>query len=128
YHAQANPRDINLFYLKDQLRERIIREGQNWRVLNTSLSFSKKQITEELNTHPERFSPNVILRGILQESILPNVAFIGGGGELAYWLELKDLFYHFEVPFPLLLLRHSVLWANHKSVKRLAKIEIGIKD
>ncbi len=127
YHAQANPRDINLFYLTDQWRERIVQEGQRWKVLNTNLSFSKQEITEELNNHPERFSPNVILRGVLQESILPNVAFIGGGGELAYWLELKDLFHHFDVPFPLLLLRHSVLWADEKSLKRLAKVNVKVK-
>jgi len=128
YHAQANPRDINLFYLKDQLRERIVLEGAQWQVLNTDISFTKEELENELESFPERFSPNVILRGVLQESILPNVAFIGGGGELAYWLELKQLFTHFEIPFPLLKLRHSVLWANEKSIKRLAKIDLKVVD
>lgn len=62
-----------------------------------------------MTEHPERFSPNVILRGMFQETILPNIAFIGGGGELAYWLELKDLFKYYNVPFPVLLLRNSFL-------------------
>jgi uncharacterized protein YllA (UPF0747 family) len=49
----------------------------------------------------------VILRGLYQETILPNLAFIGGGGETAYWLQLKDLFKYYKVPFPMLVLRNS---------------------
>lgn len=128
YHAQATPREINLFYLETQLRERIVREGDQWRVLNTDKVFNRQQMKLELHDHPERFSPNVILRGILQETILPNIAFIGGGGELSYWMELKALFDHFKVPFPLLMLRNSVLWADDKSVKRLKKINLQPKD
>lgn len=122
YTPQASPREINLFYLKDQLRERIVREGEGWKVLNTDKVFDKKELEDELQAHPERFSPNVILRGVLQESILPNIVFIGGGGELAYWMELKALFEHYIVPYPLLMLRNSVLWVDAKSVQRLNKI------
>lgn len=128
YHAQAAPREINLFYLDEQLRERIVREGDEWKVLNTDKLFTREQILKELNEHPERFSPNVILRGILQETILPDVAFIGGGGELSYWMELKNLFSHFNVPFPLLMLRNSVLWADDKSVQRLRKVGLTPED
>jgi bacillithiol biosynthesis cysteine-adding enzyme BshC len=121
YHPQAMPREINLFYLEDQLRERIVKEGEVWRVLHTPKTFTAAQLEQELQEHPERFSPNVILRGLLQETILPDVAFIGGGGELAYWLELKDLFGHYGIPFPVLMLRNSVLWMDSKSVQRLGK-------
>ena len=92
YDAQAYPRDINLFYLKDNIRERIEKEENGFVVLNTDLRFSEDELRKELAQHPERFSPNVILRGLYQETILPNLAFIGGGGETAYWLQLKDLF------------------------------------
>lgn len=122
YYAQAHPREINLFYLSDQLRERIVREKDTWHVLNTDLKFTQKELEEELEQHPERFSPNVILRGILQESILPNIAFIGGGGEIAYWLELKGVFEYFRVPYPVLLLRNSFLWVEEKAAKQLQKV------
>jgi uncharacterized protein YllA (UPF0747 family) len=69
-----------------------------------SLSFSKDEILEELKEHPERFSGNVILRGAFQETVLPNIAFIGGGGEIAYWLELKAVFDAIHVPYPVLIL------------------------
>jgi uncharacterized protein YllA (UPF0747 family) len=109
YKVQANPREINLFYLKDNLRERIVRKDNNFHIHNTDLHFTREEILKELQDHPERFSPNVILRGLFQETLLPNIAFIGGGGELAYWLQLKDLFTHYDVPFPVLVLRNSFL-------------------
>lgn len=115
YKSQAHPRPINLFYLTDTIRERIEKEGDEWVVLNTTIRFTAAELDKELQEHPERFSPNVILRGILQESILPNVAFIGGGAEVAYWLQLKTLFDHYNVFYPAVLLRQSVLWGNPKA-------------
>lgn len=109
YPVQANPREINLFYLKDNIRERIeLRNGQ-YVVLNSNIQFSPDAMERELTSFPERFSPNVILRGLFQETILPNIVFVGGGGEMAYWLELKPLFKHYQVPYPVLILRNSFL-------------------
>ena len=90
YKVQAHPREINLFYLADGIRNRIEEVSGEWRVVSENKKFSKEELIQELQSHPERFSPNVILRGLYQETILPNIAFIGGGGELAYWLQLKD--------------------------------------
>jgi uncharacterized protein YllA (UPF0747 family) len=114
--------------MDEQLRERIVREGDTWRILRTGKTFTREQIESELQRHPEKFSPNVILRGILQETILPDVAFIGGGGELAYWMELQGVFEHYAVPFPLLMLRNSVLWVDEKSLQRLQKVGLQPAD
>ncbi|HCL84462.1 MAG TPA: bacillithiol biosynthesis cysteine-adding enzyme BshC, partial [Chitinophagaceae bacterium] len=86
YHLQANPREINLFYLKEDIRERLELKDGRFKVNNTNLHFSPAEMEKELANFPERFSPNVILRGLYQETILPNIAFVGGGGETAYWL------------------------------------------
>ncbi len=118
YKVQANPREINLFYLKDNIRERIEIRNERYEVLNTDISFSKDELLAELNENPERFSPNVILRGLFQETILPNIVFIGGGGELAYWLQLKELFNHYKVTYPVLLLRNSFLLLKKNGRKR----------
>jgi bacillithiol biosynthesis cysteine-adding enzyme BshC len=128
YKVQANPREINLFYLKDNIRERFEREGEQWKVVNTDISFSKDELKQELSNYPERFSPNVILRGIFQETILPNIAFIGGGGELAYWLEFKELFNYHQVPYPLLVLRNSFLIIEKKWKEKIEKIGFAEKD
>jgi bacillithiol biosynthesis cysteine-adding enzyme BshC len=122
YDAQAHPREINLFYLKENMRERIEKTDNGFIVLNTNIRFSNEEMRVELQQHPERFSPNVILRGLFQETILPNLAFIGGGGETAYWLQLKDLFQHFGVPFPVLVLRNSFLIVEEKWQEKLEKI------
>ncbi len=110
YDAQAYPRAVNLFYLTEASRERIEAVGGRWAVLNTDRSFSAEELETELDIHPERFSPNVVLRPLLQEMILPNVAFIGGGAEAAYWMQLCPVFSQHGVPFPPLILRASVQW------------------
>lgn len=123
YKAQAHGRDINLFYLKDTgERLRIERNGDTWIVVDSDIRFTQQELFNELASHPERFSPNVILRGLFQEMILPNIIFVGGGGELAYWLELKGIFNHYKVPYPLLVLRNSFLIINHKQVERINKL------
>lgn len=128
YKVQAYPRDINLFYLKDGLRERIERVEGKWMVLNTELIFSRDELSEELNSHPERFSPNVILRGVLQERILPDVAFIGGGAEVAYWLQLKPVFEHYNTFYPVILLRQSVQFINEKATSLKEKLSLNTTD
>jgi bacillithiol biosynthesis cysteine-adding enzyme BshC len=128
YKVQAHPREINLFYLEGDIRQRIEFVNGRYEVLHTKLSFSKDELLAELDAHPERFSPNVILRGLFQEMILPNIVFIGGGGELAYWLELKDLFTHYNVPYPVLALRNSFLLLEKKWQEKIAKLGLESTD
>lgn len=128
YRSQAYPRDINLFYLADGIRERIERDGDKWVVLNSDVSWNEEALLKELEQHPERFSPNVILRGILQESILPDVAFIGGGAEVAYWLQLKELFNHYKVFYPAVVLRQSALWIDSRAAELQKKAGLSTKD
>jgi bacillithiol biosynthesis cysteine-adding enzyme BshC len=128
YKVQANPRPINLFYLKDDIRNRIERAGSEFVVVDTPLRFTEEEMRKELHAHPERFSPNVILRGLFQETILPNLAFVGGGGETAYWLELKDLFDRYGRPFPILVLRNSFLLVQKVWMEKLEHAGFGLAD
>ncbi|MBZ4192400.1 bacillithiol biosynthesis cysteine-adding enzyme BshC [Niabella beijingensis] len=123
YRVQAHGREINLFYLTDEGRYRIERSEEQWKVLETHLVFSKEELLQELEKHPERFSPNVILRPVFQELILPNLLFIGGGGELAYWIQLKKIFEQYGVPYPLLVLRNSFLFINSKQAALMQQLE-----
>ncbi|WP_442265961.1 bacillithiol biosynthesis cysteine-adding enzyme BshC [Tenacibaculum sp. ZS6-P6] len=128
YKIQVNPREINLFYLTDNLRERIILEDGVYKVNNTDLSFSEEEILNEVENYPERFSPNVIMRPLYQEVILPNLCYIGGGGELAYWMQLKTYFEAVEVPFPILLLRNSVQVISKKQFGKLERLSISVEE
>ena len=128
YAVQVNPREINLFYIEDDLRERIIFENGKYFVNNTKISFSKEEILKLVETNPEKFSPNVIMRPLYQEIILPNLCYIGGGGEIAYWLELKSFFDAVNIAFPILLVRNSVLLTTEKQVKKADKLGLNWKD
>jgi bacillithiol biosynthesis cysteine-adding enzyme BshC len=128
YSLQVNPREINLFYLKDGMRERIVRVKDKFVTHDSRITFDQKEILAELNDHPERFSPNVILRGIFQETILPNLVYIGGGGEIAYWLQLKDLFENYKISFPILLLRNSFLIVERKWQEKINKLGFAVED
>jgi bacillithiol synthase len=128
YPAQATPREINFFYLREQLRERIVFEDGRYKVVNTGLEFIEKEMAEEIDRHPERFSPNVIMRPLFQELVLPNLAYIGGGGELAYWMERKAQFEHFGINFPMLIRRNSALWLDGGAAKRMRKLGLEPED
>ncbi len=128
YKIQAKPRSINIFYMKDGLRERIIKKDNKYFVNNSSICFNQKSLYEELKNFPERFSPNVLLRPLYQEFILPNLAYIGGGGELAYWLELQSLFHSQAINYPMLLLRDMSMIVSKKISKKLEKISFDKKS
>ncbi len=128
YKIQVNPREINLFYLTNKIRERIIEKEGKFFVHETQIIWSKDEILQELEDQPERFSPNVILRPLYQEVILPNLCYIGGGGELAYWLELKSYFDAENVTFPTLLLRNSALLQTAKQNGKRENLNISLKE
>lgn len=128
YKVQASGREINLFYLKEGSRERIEKGKTGFKVNNTTIEFGEQEIRTDLKNNPEHFSPNVILRPVFQEMILPNIAFIGGGGEIAYWLELKKVFEAVAVPFPLLILRNSFLIVEENQLQLMGRLNLTIKD
>jgi len=128
YKIQVNPREINLFYIVKGIRERIIFEDDIYKVNNTSVFWSKSELLKEVNDFPERFSPNVLLRPLYQEVVLPNLCYIGGGGELAYWFEMKEMFTAFKVTFPMLLLRNSALIVTEAQQKRLSKLKLSVSE
>lgn len=128
YFAQVTPRDINLFYLADGMRYRLAFEGDRVITVEGPHSWTQEEVQEELSNHPERFSPNVILRPVYQEVILPNLAYIGGGGELAYWLQLKPVFELYNVPFPILRLRNSAGFLRKSIHHKMDKLELNVED
>ena len=128
YKVQVNPREINLFYLDKNIRERLVFEDGIYKINNSNLSFTQNEIIQEVENYPEKFSPNVLMRPLYQEVILPNLCYIGGGGELAYWLELNNYFEKVKIPFPILLLRNSALLVTKKQIDKMNKLNISIED
>ena len=127
YKSQIFPRPINFFYMDDGFRERIEEVDGKYMVRNTSLSFSREEIEALIDKHPEKFSPNVVLRPVYQEVILPNLAYIGGPAEVAYWLQLKDVFDQYEIPFPVLFPRLFAMVFPKAVIKKMSKLGLDEK-
>lgn len=128
YKPQVNSREINLFYLSNGTRERLVKQKEKYLINGSDQEFTLSEIREELENHPERFSPNVVLRPIYQEVVLPNLCYIGGGGELAYWFQLVDYFKSVKIPFPILLLRNSALLVEADKLKKLNRLAVDISS
>jgi bacillithiol biosynthesis cysteine-adding enzyme BshC len=123
YKTQVHAREINFFYLEGNVRGRLEKEGDQYAVVDTELKFSIDEIKEMIKNSPERFSPNVILRPLYQEMILPNLAYVGGPSEAIYWLQLKSNFAHFGETFPILMPRNFALIIDKISHRKYEKSE-----
>ncbi|MEM8892965.1 MAG: bacillithiol biosynthesis cysteine-adding enzyme BshC [Bacteroidota bacterium] len=128
YSSQIFPRHCNFFHLNTNHRERIVREDGVFKVLNTDIQFTEEELKAKIQESPELFSPNVVLRPLYQETILPNLAYIGGPSELAYWLQLKEIFDHYSTDFPLLVPRNFALYLDKGSLRKLSKLNISASD
>lgn len=128
YSAQVSPREINIFYKERGLRERIEKQGERFHVLNTEINFSKEEIANIIESSPEKLSPNVVLRPLYQQKILPNIAYVGGPGELAYWLEYKTMFDEYTIHLPILMPRNFVMILDKNSQNKLQKLNLTIED
>jgi bacillithiol biosynthesis cysteine-adding enzyme BshC len=125
FDTPVNPREINFFYLKKGLRERIVKENSQYQVLNTDILFTEVELRTQIQNHPEEFSPNVVMRPLYQECILPNICYIGGGAELSYWLELKSTFEYYKLDFPIVLLRNSAQQVSASIAKKQENLNLS---
>lgn len=128
YKQQIHPREINLFWLDDGVRERIVKLAEGFATSSGHFTWSEDQLLSLLQSRPECFSPNVVLRPVFQELVLPNVAFIGGGAEVAYWMLLGGVFAKFRVPFPVVLLRSSAMVYEPSTLHKLEKLGLQLED
>lgn len=128
YKPQVQAREINFFYLTDAFRERIVRlKDGRFEILHQNIFFTEAELKQEIADFPERFSPNVVMRPVYQEVILPNLAYIGGGAEIVYWLQLKASFDAFNVPFPILVPRNSAMITDDSVAGKIYRLDLTFK-
>lgn len=125
---QVMPRELNLFYVEKGLRSRMIKTDSGFKTVDGDKQWSEKAMHQMVDLNPERLSPNVLLRPLFQEMVLPNLAYIGGTGEIAYWLQLGGLFQSFGLDLPFLVVRNSFLFLNEKSIKKINKLGLVWSD
>jgi bacillithiol synthase len=126
YDPQVFCREVNFFYLEESLRARIEKSENGYQVVETDITLGKDELEQLIDSSPEKFSPNVILRPLYQEMILPNVAYVGGPAEIVYWLQLKSVFEHFQVPFPVLLPRNFAMVIDHTIQRKFEKTGLAM--
>ena len=125
---QVNPRILNLFYITKSERYRIEYKDGEYTLIGKNKTFKKDEFINHIESNPDCISPNVILRPLYQESILPNLAYVGGGSEISYWLELKDLFNFYKLPFPILAVRKSLLLISKRDFEKIDGLNLKIQD
>jgi len=129
YKIQVQPREVNLFYMTDSLRERILPHSDgSFSINNTTLKFSKEELLNLLHDDPLKFSPNVVMRPLYQEKVLPDLAYIGGPGELNYWLQFMSAFNAYHIPFPVLMLRNCMMYIDKSTFARMLKLGISVNE
>ncbi|NNE55718.1 MAG: bacillithiol biosynthesis cysteine-adding enzyme BshC [Flavobacteriales bacterium] len=128
YKAQVFPREVNLFYLTENQRSRLEVGADGFETSDGAREWKTQELIQELHQNPEVFSPNVVLRPVFQEIILPNVAYVGGPGELAYWLQLKGVFENFSVPFPKLVLRGMATFLSPSITRKMEQTGMSDED
>lgn len=129
FKPQVQAREINFFYLTDNFRERLVRNPDGrFEVLHQNIFFTAAELKQEIADFPERFSPNVVMRPVYQEVILPNLAYIGGGAEIVYWLQLKASFDAFKVPFPILVPRNSAMITDDSVAGKIYRLDLTFKS
>lgn len=129
FKTQVHARECNFFYLTDDFRERIVRNDDGkFEILHRNIFFTEAEIRQEIKSQPERFSPNVVMRPVYQEVILPNLAYIGGGAEIVYWLQLKASFDGFGVPFPILVPRNSAMITDDAVAGKIFRLDLTFKS
>ncbi|MDG1148563.1 MAG: bacillithiol biosynthesis cysteine-adding enzyme BshC [Crocinitomicaceae bacterium] len=124
---QVLAREINLFYIEKGVRQRIEKTDVGFEIEGVG-SYSESELLEKVQLNPECFSPNVVLRPLYQETILPNLAYVGGGGEISYWLQLKRVFDAVNVVYPMICIRNSMMWVEKSVAKKINKIELSLED
>lgn len=128
YEHQVNPRKINCFYMEAGLRARIEKVGEAYQIVGTDKKFSKTELQQLVKSNPEKISPNVVLRPCYQQFILPNLVYVGGPGELAYWLEYKGMFEALNLFFPVLTPRKSVTIIDNSTFNKINKLGFKMEN
>lgn len=128
YHLQVKPRVINIFYIEDGIRRGLEPIGSGISLRGTKRKLMPEQVRMILETKAESFSPNVVLRPVCQDFLLPTAAYVAGPGEVAYFAQLKGVYQHFGVEMPPLFPRATATIVERRIEKVMEKYQLDFSD
>ncbi|MDQ3346894.1 MAG: bacillithiol biosynthesis cysteine-adding enzyme BshC [Acidobacteriota bacterium] len=119
------PDSLALFHLNG-VRRAIRRQGDGFIIGDTSVS--AQALVHEAETDPSRFSPNVLLRPVVQDTLFPTICYVAGPSELAYLGQLGGVYEHFGIPMPLMFPRASATLVDSSAARFLSKYDFRLAD
>lgn len=129
YDIQVKPKVINIFFLHNNNRLLIEpREGGKFALKNSKRRFENEEMMNILQESPELFSPNVVLRPICQDYLLPTAAYIGGPGEISYFAQFLPAYRHYDITMPVIYPRSSVSIIEGKISKFMNNFNVKLED
>ena len=123
--VMPQPDSVSLFRI-DRERRPIRRQGD--RFVIGDASYTAEGLAEEAVSSPHHFSPNVLLRPIVQDTLFPNICYVAGPSELAYLGQLREVYDHFGVPMPLIHPRASATLVDSAAARFITKYDVPLQD
>lgn len=125
YHAQVTPQEgaVALFHLAHG-RQAIRMQGDTVTIGDRTLT--QQQLIDECQVHPEHFSPNVLLRPIVQDTLFPTICYVAGPNELAYLGQLRGIYERFGIAMPLMYQRATATLVDSASLRFIRKHELPL--
>lgn len=129
YHSQVTVQSSNLFHIgKDGSRLKLQNEGDKWILDDNEKSWSTEELIRDIETSPEKFSPNVFLRPIIQNHILPVISYVAGPGEIAYYAQMRAYHHQFDIGMPVITPRISATLIESSIDRIVDKLPFSIQD
>ena len=128
FHAQVAPSPVNLFWMGDGARTPLDPEGSGFALRGTAETRTPADLVRQLGETPEAFSPNVVLRPLVQDTLLPTAAYVAGPGEAAYFAQLGPVYDLFGVPMPVVEPRLSLTVVEPAVAKVLDRYGLGLAE
>lgn len=128
YHAQVKVKPVNLFYHIENGRYSIEPVDEIFKLRRKRKQFTKDEIILEINEHPERFSPNVLLRPITQDYLFPTAFYVAGPSEISYFAQIHPLYEFFEIEPPVIYPRSSATLVEKSVLTFMEKYDLTMRD
>ncbi|EQB64187.1 MAG: hypothetical protein RBG1_1C00001G1766 [candidate division Zixibacteria bacterium RBG-1] len=129
YHQQIKKKENYLNIFVDNGQRSTVRKEKDFFVVEaTQEKFTSQQLRGLLNQKPNLFSPNVILRPMIQSYLFPTLAYVGGPSEVAYFAQLKELYKALEINMPVIYPRATVALLERKTLEMLERYSLDIRD
>ncbi len=128
YHAQVHARPLNLFLLEENGRYPLEPQEGGFGLRGTDRRYASTELHALLETEPERFSPNVVLRPLVQDLLLPTAAYVAGPSEVAYFAQFSTLYEWAGIPMPIIYPRLSATLIEGKVRKVLDRYGLSVMD